>query len=90
MRKVLLSSIVVLVSSTAVPCIAPQCDQNMYDAVYRAAVLRAMHSDLKRVDMEKRNDIIRLIRALCRGQRSTYELPKLQIERDLHETKSKR
>ncbi len=49
------------------------CNQTIYDQVYRAIIERALASDLKHSDIETKNDTIENLRALCRGQRSTFE-----------------
>lgn len=49
------------------------CNPIIYDSLYKAIILQAIHSKMNREDVELRNNDIETLRALCKGQVSTYE-----------------
>ena len=53
---------------------ALSCNQTIYDQLYEAIVKEALESkqELSYV-MKRRNNTIELLRALCNGQKSSYE-----------------
>jgi hypothetical protein len=68
----LLAMISLLISQPAMATARP-CDQRIYDIIYRRIVLITISSKQLPKDIDEKNDAIETIRALCRGQRSTYE-----------------
>lgn len=49
------------------------CSQVVYDGLYKTIIRRAMTKPVTEATYKERNDAIEVLRALCRGQRSTYE-----------------
>jgi len=49
------------------------CNQQMYDAIYRAIILQTLQSKGTAKDFKLKNDTIENLRKLCNGQKSTYE-----------------
>lgn len=53
---------------------ALSCDQKIYDSLYKRIVREALWSKKDMLTtMNERNRAIRFLRALCQGQRSSYE-----------------
>src|SRR5687767_3125657 len=50
------------------------CDQVMYDSLYQTIITQTI-IQITPQDFEERNTSIRILRKLCKGQRSTYENP---------------
>lgn len=76
------------IAALSIAAIYPKpCDQVVYDTIYKGLVEQALTDN----DMPARNRGIRLLRDLCRGQKSTleYKNDKTYQLRRLHDTKSK-
>lgn len=53
---------------------ADTCNQGTYDQVYKAIIMQALNADFSPEMFEERNSTIELLRKLCNGQMSTYEM----------------
>lgn len=53
---------------------ASGCDQIVYDKVYKGIIEDALITPVTREYLEERNNTISVLRSLCNGQISTYEI----------------
>ena len=49
------------------------CDQKLFDELYEEIIRRALNQRYERRAFDEKNDSIRFLRKLCRGQYSSYE-----------------
>lgn len=49
------------------------CNQAVYDSIYKAIILDALHAPMTSKMFKVRNNEIEVLRALCKGQKSSYE-----------------
>lgn len=50
------------------------CDQKIYDLIYKQIALETLKRPITKAEYDQRNDSIEMLRALCRGQKSSYEV----------------
>lgn len=53
---------------------AGNCNQSVYDTIYRKIIGLTLSRDLNEQALSDRNNAIRILRALCNNQVSTWEL----------------
>jgi len=70
MAAILACVLCVPVASAAGP---GSCNQEIYDQLYRSIILSSVQKEMTPDEFEKRNESIRKLRDLCRGQKSSYE-----------------
>jgi len=66
---------IVLVGSIGQASICKPCNQAMYDRIYKRIVLDTAKGPLTKQIFDIRNNTIENLRALCNGQKSSWEQP---------------
>jgi hypothetical protein len=63
----------ILTTLTIATANEPVCDQHVYDVIYNRILDIVLASQLTPKDIDEKNDSIETLRALCKGQKSSYE-----------------
>lgn len=64
-----------LVLFLSTSCYADTCDQQTYDLLYKTIIRNALKKkELTSKDFKIKNDSIEMLRKLCKGQKSSFEV----------------